>query len=158
MKLVGKVALVMGGSQALGRAIAIEFAEQGARVVVCSRLRPDVPEVVSALTQRGLEATWEPGDMTDPQSVLAVVNRVVERHGRLDVLVVSGSPSEHLRPDLFEAIEPSHYHGLLDSQFVSRLNCLHAAIRSMSTQGYGKVIFVTSDAGRTPTPGESLVG
>lgn len=157
MKLAGKVVLVMGGSQSIGKAIAIEFAEQGARTVICSRPRPEVPEVVTMLQQCGLDAAWEPGDMMDPESMSALVNRVVGRYGRLDVLVVSGAPGGG-RADLFEAMAPAEYQHILDSQFISRLNCLHAATSSMASEGYGKVIFVTSDAGRTPTPGETLVG
>lgn len=158
MKLADKVALVMGGSQSLGRAIAVEFAEQGAHVVICSRPRPETPEVVGDLQKRGLDAVWEPGDMADPESMVAVVKRVTERYGRLDVMVVSGAPTEGAKPDLFEAMDPSQYHRMLDGQFVSRLNCLRAAIPPMAAKGYGKVVFVTSDAGRVPTPSEALVG
>lgn len=157
MRLADRVAIVMGGSKSLGQAIATEFAEQGARTVVCSRPAPTTPEIVTALEERGLLASWEPSDMSDPASVLETVNRVVERHGRLDVMVVSGSPGG-AKPDLFESMDPQEYRRMLDSQFVSRLNCLRAALPPMTKQKYGKVVFVTSDAGRTPTPSESLVG
>ncbi|MFY9328188.1 MAG: SDR family oxidoreductase [Georgfuchsia sp.] len=158
MNLAGKVALVMGGSQSLGRAIAIELAEQGASTAICSRPKPEAPEIVAELKGRGLEVVWEPGDMKDPESMVATVNRVVERYGRLDIMVVSGAPTDGARADLFEVMDPVQYHRMLDSQFVSRLNCLHAAVKPMVAQGYGKVVFITSDAGRTPTPSESMVG
>jgi 3-oxoacyl-[acyl-carrier protein] reductase len=157
MKLAGKVAVVVGGSKSLGQAIAVEFAEQGARTVICSRPASTPPDVVATLQGRGLDASWEPADMADPESIASAVNRVVERYGKLDVMVVSGSPGG-AKPDLFEAMDPAEYRRMLDSQFVSRLNCLRAAVRPMATQKYGKVVFITSDAGRTPTPSESLVG
>lgn len=113
--------------------------------------------MVATLQQRCLDVVWEPGDMMDPESMDTVANRVVERYGRLDVLVVSGAPGGG-KADLFEVMEPAEYQRILDSQFLSRLNCLRAAIKPMASQGYGKVIFVTSDGGRTPTPGETLVG
>lgn len=158
MILVGKVALVMGGSQSLGRAIAIELAEQGARTAICSRPKAEAPKVVAELKERGMDVVWEPGDMTDPKSMIATVTRVVDRYGRLDIMVVSGAPTDGAKADLFEVMDPVQYHRMLDSQFVSRLNCLHAAVKPMAAQGYGKVVFITSDAGRTPTPSESMIG
>jgi 2-hydroxycyclohexanecarboxyl-CoA dehydrogenase len=157
VSLRGKVALVIGGSQSLGRAITVAFAEGGAHTVVCSRPRPEAPAFLAELKERGCDVIWEPGNMVDPESMAAVVGRVTEQYGRLDIMTISGSPGG-VRPDLFEDMDPSQYIRTLDAQFNSRLNCLHAALAPMRSQGYGKVIFVTSDAGRTPTPGESLVG
>jgi 3-oxoacyl-[acyl-carrier protein] reductase len=157
MKLAGKVALVVGASEAIGRVIAIAFAEEGAQTAICSRPRPKQPEVVAELRERGLEAMWASGDMMDPASMTAAVAKVVQRYGKLDVLVVSGSPDAG-DSDLFEALDPSLYQLKINAQFLSRLNCLHAALAPMVAQHYGKVIFITTDAGRTPTPGLSVSG
>jgi len=157
MKLEGKVALVVGASEAIGRVIATTFAEEGARTAICSRPRPEEPEVVVQLRQRGLETMWAPGDMTDPASMKSAVERVVESYGKLDILVVSGSPDAG-QSDLFEAMAPSIYQLKIDAQLLSRLNCLHAALAPMIAQRYGKVVFITTDAGRTPTPGLSVSG
>jgi len=157
MRLEGKVALVIGGSQSLGEAISIEFAEQGAQIIVNSRQHAEPPAVVARLQQKGHTVAWEPGDMSDPASMIAVVERVVAQFGRLDILAVSGSPGGG-KPDLFEDMPPEEYARMLNGQLISRMNCLHAAVPAMSKQGYGKVVFITSDAGRTPTPSESLVG
>lgn len=157
MRLKDKVALVIGGSQSLGEAISSEFARQGAQVIVNSRPRDEPPPVVTRLAAEGLQVAWEPGDMNDPASMVAVVERVVARFGKLDILVVSGSPGGG-KPDLFEDMPTTEYARMLNGQLISRMNCLHAVVRPMSEQGYGKVVFVTSDAGRTPTPSETLVG
>jgi 2-hydroxycyclohexanecarboxyl-CoA dehydrogenase len=157
MKLKGKVALVVGASEAIGRVIAMTFAEEGARTAICSRPKPDEPEVVKQLRERGLDAMWASGDMMDPVSMKAAVAKVVERYGRLDILVVSGSPPAG-ESDLFEAMDPSLYQLKINAQLLSRLNCLHAALEPMIAQHYGKVIFITTDAGRTPTPGLSVSG
>lgn len=157
MRLEGKVVLVVGGSQSLGAAISEEFAMHRAHVVINSRPHAEPPAVVAQLKDKGLEVTWEPGDMSDPDSMISVVERVVNRLGRLDILVVSGSPGGG-KPDLFEDMPPAEYTRMLNGQLISRMNCLHAAVPVMSRQGYGKVVFITSDAGRTPTPSETLVG
>jgi len=156
MTVLGKVALVVGGSHSIGRAIAEEFAVNGARTVICSRPTSSPPDL-SSLARRGFEVRWEPADMTDPDSMRGLVERVVENFGRLDILVASGSPTG-AKADLFADMSPLQYQRTLDAQFVAKLNCLHAALGPMRARKYGKVIFVTSDAGRTPTPGESLVG
>lgn len=147
----------MGASEAIGRVIASTFAEEGARTAICSRPRPEEPTIVAQLCERGLDAMWAPGDMTDPASMTRAVATVVERYGGLDILVVSGSPDAG-ESDLFEAMDPSLYQLKINAQFLSRLNCLHAALPPMIGQHYGKVIFVTTDAGRTPTPGLSVSG
>lgn len=157
MKLAGKVALVVGASEAIGRVIAITFAEEGARTAVCSRPKSKEPEVVAQLRERGLESMWAPGDMMDVASMKAAVANVVKRYGKLDILVVSGSPAAGAS-NLFEAMDPSLYQLKINAQFLSRLNCLHAALPPMVDQHYGKVIFITTDAGRTPTPGLSVSG
>ena len=156
-RLAGKAALVVGASEAIGRTIAIAFAEEGARTAICSRPGGVEPEVVAQLRARGLEALWAPGDMMDVASMKAAVGRVVERFGRLDILVVSGSPPAG-DSDLFEAMDPSLYQRKIDAQLLSRLNCLHVALSPMSAQRHGKVVFITTDAGRTPTPGLSVSG
>lgn len=157
MKLAGKVALVVGASEAIGRVIVLTFAEEGARTAICSRPRPKEPEVVAQLRERGVQAMWAPGDMSDPASMVAVVDNVVEKYGRLDALVVSGSPPAR-GWNLFESTEPANYGLMLDSQLISRMNCLRAVIKPMAAQGYGKVVFICTDAGRTPTPGLSVSG
>lgn len=157
LHLENRVALVVGGSQSLGRSIAVEFARNGARVGVCSRAAPQPPAAIQQITDAGGEGIWLPGDMRDPASMQEVVSRIVARFGRLDVLVVSGAP-EGVRPDLFIDMDPGQYMKTMESQFISRLTCLRAALPHMIEQGYGKIVFVTSDAGRIPTPGESLVG
>jgi 3-oxoacyl-[acyl-carrier protein] reductase len=157
MRLKDRVALVIGGSHSIGEAIVIEFARQRAATVVNSRPGTKPPPVVAMLQDSGLESVWEPGDMNDRQAMIGVVNRVVARYGRLDILVVSGAPIVG-KADLFEHSLPEDCHELMNALFFSRLECLRAALPIMSDQGYGKVIFITTDAGKTPTPGESVVG
>ncbi|WP_433678691.1 SDR family NAD(P)-dependent oxidoreductase [Nocardia sp. CA-119907] len=157
MLLKDKVAMVVGGSESIGRAVATALAEEGASTAICSRPRPEEPEVVADLRGRGLETMWAPGDMTEAASMVSAVERVIERYGKLDIMVVSGAPAG-FETGLFEDLDPAQYHIMISSQLTSRLNCLHAALKPMISQGYGKVVFITTDAGRTPTPASSVTG
>lgn len=152
-----RVALVIGGSRSIGRVISRRFAEAGAATAILSRPGPEAPPIVEELREEGLEAIWAPADMLDVNALRQAVDLVVERYGKLDALVVSGAPRSY-QPALFEATDPADFGRIFESQLVTRLNCLHAALPHMMRAGYGKVVFLNTDAGRTPTPGSSLAG
>jgi citronellol/citronellal dehydrogenase len=80
----GKVALVTGGGTGIGRATAFELARTGAKVVVCGR-RPEPLEAVQA--ELGEDCLAVPTDVREPEQVAALVDRAIERFGRIDVLV-----------------------------------------------------------------------
>jgi NAD(P)-dependent dehydrogenase (short-subunit alcohol dehydrogenase family) len=80
----GKVALVTGGGTGIGRATAMELARTGAKVVVCGR-RPEPLEAVQA--ELGDDCLALPTDVREPEQVAALVDRTLERFGRIDILV-----------------------------------------------------------------------
>ena len=89
MRLEGKVALVVGGGSGIGRAIAVRFAQEGARVVVAD-LVPEVgQETVRLADAAGGESLFLPVDVTQREEVRALVEQVEGRFGRLDTLVNS---------------------------------------------------------------------
>jgi len=80
----GKVALVTGGGTGIGRATALELARTGAKVLVCGR-RPEPLEAVQA--ELGEDCLAVPTDVREPEQVAALIDRALERFGRIDVLV-----------------------------------------------------------------------
>jgi len=80
----GKVALVTGGGTGIGRATALELARTGAKVIVCGR-RPEPLEAVQA--ELGEDCLAVPTDVREPEQVAALIDRALERFGRIDVLV-----------------------------------------------------------------------
>jgi 3-oxoacyl-[acyl-carrier protein] reductase len=87
MKLQGKVAIVTGSSKGIGRAIAIAFAKEGAKVVVNSRHKKDAEEVVREIKALGREALAVEADVSKANDVKNMVKRAVDRFGRVDILV-----------------------------------------------------------------------
>lgn len=85
--LTGRVALVTGGSRGLGRAIAAALAQAGADVAITSRTKVDLEDAAAALRQRGRRVLAVCSDVTDEDSVGAMVGRVVAHFGQVDILV-----------------------------------------------------------------------
>ena len=96
-------------------------------------------------------------DLSCYEGVHATIGRAVDEHGRVDVVVASGGPREP-RPKLFLDMGQDEPMAMLQSRLQPRLHALHAAVSHMRQRRYGKIILLTTDAARTPTPSESMVG
>jgi NAD(P)-dependent dehydrogenase (short-subunit alcohol dehydrogenase family) len=83
-KMAGKVALVTGGGSGIGRATALAFAEQGARVAVASRRQGPGEREAQAIRKGGGEAIWIETDVTQASQVETMVQAVIAAYGRLD--------------------------------------------------------------------------
>lgn len=96
-KLRDKVALVTGGDSGIGRAIAILFAREGADVAIIYLVeeQPDAEKTREEIEQHGRKALLLPGDVTNPEFCKRAVEKVVERFGRLDLLVNNAAYQQH---------------------------------------------------------------
>src|SRR5262244_3453368 len=83
--LAGKVALVTASSEGLGRAIALELAQEGAKLSICARREAPLATAQAALEAAGAEALAVPCDMTRRADIERLVERTVERFGRIDI-------------------------------------------------------------------------
>jgi NAD(P)-dependent dehydrogenase (short-subunit alcohol dehydrogenase family) len=148
--LEGRVAIVTGASQGIGRAIAVELAKVGAHVVVCSRRQSALDAVADAVRAEGRRALALACDVTDAGHVDHVVARTLETFGRVDLLVNNAgyrirSPLVDLPRHEWDAMVQTNLTGVfLFSQAVGRV---------MIRQRTGKIINVTSVAGRSGSRG-----
>ena len=109
MRLQGKVAIVTGGSSGIGRASAILFAKEGARVVVADTNEIGGEETVAAITAAGGEALFQRVNVADEDEVRSVVDATVARWGRIDILfnnagVVLVKPLEDMSGDEWDRV------------------------------------------------------
>jgi len=155
--LNGKVALVTGSSKGIGKAIALRLAENGADVVVNATTPEPALEVVEQITTLGRQSYFEQADIYSYSEVKQMVNNVVRNFGKMDILVASGGAAG-APPQFFHEIDPAAYLTCVESHLLTRLYCIRAAIDHMKDRQQGKIITITTDAGRTPTHGESLIG
>ena len=155
--LNGKVALVTGASKGIGRTIALTMAANGADVIVNARNREPSLEVVEQIRALGRRASFQPADIWDYGQVRGMVDRSLEEFGQIDILVASGAGGG-APPEFFMKIDPDQYPGVIQSHLFARLYCVRAVLDQMVERRDGKIILITTDAGRTPTPRESLIG
>jgi 3-oxoacyl-[acyl-carrier protein] reductase len=146
--LTGRVALVTGSSQGIGRATAILLAQEGARVAITYRNNRDKAEHVAAIVRAfGTEAAVVPFDLASEASVRSAIAAVIDRWGQLDVLVnnavqwASDSPVDESPFDEqpFEAIRAQ-----LRANVEGTLAATHAALVSMRRNRWGRIVTVSS--------------
>lgn len=155
--MTGSVAVVLGGTKGIGRESVRKLAQSGAHVVIQGRDREAAEALIGACAEFPGERLFVASDLLTYAGIEAAVAAAHQRFGKVDVVVASGGPSEP-RPKLFAEMTPEEGIACLQSRLMPRLNALHAAVKYMRGQGYGKVILVTTDAARIPTPSESMIG
>lgn len=155
--LTGKVALVTGSSLGIGRAIAVTLARNGADVVLNGRNEDHARNALEQIRGMGRQAWFEQADIWNYQEVRRMVDNAIQKMGKIDILVASGAGGG-APPEFFNKIDPELYLGVARSHWLSRLYCVRAVLDHMIERQMGKIIMITTDAGRTPTPRESLIG
>ena len=144
--LNGKSALITGGGRGIGRAIALEFARNGARVAVAARTAEQVEQVASEI---GADAIALVCDVSDPESVARMFSDMRERFGNADILVNNAGVAESAT--LVNTTDEL-WHRHLSINLSGTFYCTRAAVVSMLKKGWGRVINIASIAGKSGAP------
>jgi NAD(P)-dependent dehydrogenase (short-subunit alcohol dehydrogenase family) len=141
-----KVALVTGASAGIGRAIAIAFGDQGARVVVAARRPAQGEETAQIIRSRGGEARFVRADVSKTADVEALVDRTVQAYGGLDLACNNaGIPGPHL---VFTADFPKEaWDEVIGTNLTGTWLCMKYELREMLKQKRGAIVNVASVAG-----------
>lgn len=150
MKLQGKVALITGASRGIGRAIALELAQQGVkRLLLVARNRQKLAEVAAQITSLGVEVVPLPLDLTESVAVNIAIAQAWRTHGPIDLLVNCAGVA-HQAPFLSSSlpnIQEEIALNLLGTYTMTRL-----VARRMATQKEGIIVNVSSLMGKIATP------
>ncbi|HVL75429.1 MAG TPA: 3-oxoacyl-ACP reductase FabG [Noviherbaspirillum sp.] len=143
MRLKNKVTLITGASRGIGKATALRFAREGAKVVVCD-LDDAVAETVAEIRLRGGNATGFTVDVTKPQSIEAMVSGVLATYGRIDVLVnnagiVADAQLRKMTEEQFDRV--------IDVNLKGTYNCTRAVVDAMVEKKGGVVLNASSIVG-----------
>lgn len=148
-KLEGRVALITGSSRGIGRAIALEFAKEGARVCVnYVRSEDKAREVVERIRSLGGEAIMIKADVSKLDEVRSLISKVIERFGKLDILV--NNAAIMMKGSIVETDDEEFYERLdrmWEVNVKGVIYCCKEAIKHMIKNRYGKIINIASNAG-----------
>lgn len=148
--LTGKVALITGGSRGIGLAIAEAYVAAGAKVVIVGRKQETLDEAVRSLQHNGGDAIGIAAHTGDSAAVTALVERVADHFGGIDILVNNAATNPHFGP--FLTAEDSHWDKILDVNVKGYFRVARACVPTMRERGGGKIINMASVAGLEPQP------
>ena len=148
--LRGKSVLVTGGSQGIGRAIALAFADEGANVAICARHRDALERTEAELKERGVKTLSLVVNLYNEAECAQAVEETAKTFGRLDVLVNNGAAAGGGTLETLTTQELIHR---LEGKAFAAMNCSRAAIPHMRQAGGGRIISIAGGAARTSSRG-----
>lgn len=147
--LDGQVAIVTGGGSGIGEATAMALAREGVRVAVVGRRHQPLEEVVRSVTSAGGTAFAAPVDVADPEAVPALAHAVVERWGRVDLLVNNAGINVPQRD--MASLSVSDWNAVVQINLTGTFLVTQAVLPFMRRQQAGTVVNVSSMAGYRPS-------
>jgi 2-dehydro-3-deoxy-L-rhamnonate dehydrogenase (NAD+) len=145
----GQVAVITGAASGLGRAIAARLASEGAEIAM---LDLSEAQLAVAAASIGPNAVVFPCDVTDEADVAAVVARVLERFGRIDILVNSAGTTGKTNIKTHE-VEPENFQFVFDVNVTGSFLTARAVLPAMLQRNYGRILHIASIAGKEGNAG-----
>ena len=146
MKLTGKIALITGGGRGIGRAVALHFAREGATLALCARTASEIEKTVAEIRALKADCQGWTCDVSDEESVRSLVSNVLQRFGRIDVLV--NNAGVMTRPTPLAEMEPKKWDYTIAVNLRGPFLVTRAVLPAMIKQKSGSIINVSSDIGR----------
>ena len=152
-RLTGKVAIVTGAANGIGRAIAIRLADEGAKVALADIQLDSAEQAAAAIRRGGASAIAVALDVTKLDEAITAADRVESELGPIDILVNNAGwdvvlPFVESSPDLWDKVIAINFRGML--------NCCKAVAPRMQSRGAGKIVSISSDAARVGSSGEAV--
>jgi len=148
--LKGKVAIVTGATEGIGRATALMLAQEGAKVAICSRRAELVAKTVDELKRAGGDAFGMAADMSKAADIERFIDAAVKHYGRLDILVNNAGTS---RRSAFLELDDALWSADLELKVFGAIRCTRLAVPHLRKQGGGRIINVTNIGAKQPEAG-----
>ncbi|MBM4276550.1 MAG: 3-oxoacyl-[acyl-carrier-protein] reductase [Deltaproteobacteria bacterium] len=152
MELSGKVALVTGAAQGIGKAISLLLARSGAEVVVSDINLEKAQETADEIQGLGRRSLAIQSNVADLKDVEQMVETIIEQFGRIDILVNNAGIT---RDRLILRMTEEDWDAVLDVNLKGTFNCTKAVIRHMSKHKSGKIVSIASVSGEMGNPGQA---
>jgi 3-oxoacyl-[acyl-carrier protein] reductase len=154
MKAKDRVAVVTGAARGIGKAIALAFVREGAKVALVDVEKDRLDILKHEIEKEGRETLAIPCDITKSSQVKEMVNHVRKTFGRIDILVNNAGI---IRRGTIETVTEEDWDRVIEVNLKGTFNCCKAVVDIMKHQGYGKIVNVSSIAGKmgdiTSAPG-----
>jgi NAD(P)-dependent dehydrogenase (short-subunit alcohol dehydrogenase family) len=147
--LTGRVAIITGGNSGIGRAIAKAYAAEGAKVVLAARRPEQLQEVAEQIVSAGGSALAVPTDITKEPDVLALFERAMAAHGRVDVLINNAGTATREAAD---ELPLAQWQKVIDVNLTGAFLCAREAFKIMKRQKQGRIINIGSVSAKVPRP------
>ena len=151
LNLATRIALVTGASRGIGRAVALQLARQGATVVAAARGQ-NAQDTTDAILAAGGRAETVALDVTDGAAIDAAVAGIVERHGRIDVLVSNAGIT---RDGLLLRMKRADWDAVLATNLTATFALTQAVLKPMLRQRSGRIVAIGSVVGQTGNAGQA---
>ena len=149
-ELTGRIAIVTGASRGIGRGIAMALAARGAVVVAAAR-GENAAGTVAEIVAAGGTAEAAAVDVTDSESVTALMAGTVERHGRIDILVNNAGIAHD---QLVLRMKRDDWDSVIAANLTGAFVCAQAAVKTMVRQRSGRIISISSVVGQMGNAGQ----
>ncbi|MGA7908788.1 MAG: 3-oxoacyl-[acyl-carrier-protein] reductase [Candidatus Sulfotelmatobacter sp.] len=152
MSLTGRVALVTGASQGIGRACALKLAAGGAAVAVAARNQEKLNQLVNEITGAGGKAAAFALDVGDEEQVKSAIKAAIAQFGKVDILVNNAGIT---RDQLVMRMKRADWDAVLQTNLTSAYLCIQQVIGSMLKQRWGRILNITSIFGQMGQAGQA---
>jgi 3-oxoacyl-[acyl-carrier protein] reductase len=145
-RLAGKVVIITGAGKGLGKAFALRFADEGARLVLVTRKDMDgLKKAAEEVTAKGADCIFFQADVTKLEDMEKVADETVKKFGKIDVLVNNAAYYFGVERRPFNAIPPEEWDLMMSINVKGSWICARTVFTSMKAQGKGKIINLTSE-------------
>jgi len=148
----GRIALVTGASQGIGRACASLLAESGAKLALCARSQEKLEQLAGEIKAKGGEAEVFPLDVGNEEAIKATVKAVVARFGRLEILVNNAGIT---RDQLILRMKRADWDDVIATNLTAPFLLTQAALSPMLKQRWGRIVNITSIFGQIGQAGQA---
>jgi 3-oxoacyl-[acyl-carrier protein] reductase len=152
MSLSGRVALVTGASQGIGRACALKLAQSGATVAVAARNQEKLNELVGEIAASGGKAAAFTVDVADEEQIKTACKAIIGQFGKIDILVNNAGIT---RDQLVMRMKRADWDAVLNTNLTSAYICIQQVIGSMLKQRWGRIVNITSIFGQIGQAGQA---
>jgi 3-oxoacyl-[acyl-carrier protein] reductase len=152
MSFAGRVALVTGASQGIGRACALALSQSGVAVAAAARNQEKLSELVAFIEGTGAQAAAFVMDVAEEEQIKSAIKAVIGHFGKIDILVNNAGIT---RDQLIMRLKRADWDAVLNTNLTSAYLCTQQVIGSMLKQRWGRIINITSVFGQTGQAGQA---